>query len=711
MDSWYDKDLPAFVSVNGLRRSPPMSASISCPGCGSLPSGSSVWKEPVCGANADILDWAEKALRMNSKRIALEYLFEAAVKTSKCQDDMLRLVNDVTGEVQEVEVGKMFQASDATYLSWSFLYALARAAKRFDVTPVASVRGGFSASPAALIAVFKQYDLSVTHPKKMLVRKIVQAQEVANRLIKSLYAYNSVTDKYDAQAAGHIGHAFPQMDKNFIQSFKKAWLDGLLVAKHMQNHKKGKAETAGELWKVQTPPSFKTRRDETDRKRANEQLLNPVVINEKNFRAMVSDMIAVVFEGVKHWDTIEIPYIENEKTEGLKNRDRFNTALCLLQLGIGSRSRGIIAVNQIEQFDLPVLGGNGVLKALEHHNALRVKFLTKDQPFEWKTYKTFKKMSEIDSDFTMLDAAQVVKNEGYDVIDKPLQYYLFDPVLHAATRGQTIESSDCYAYLIHHPREVYMQLLKTCRDYIYKKHKSTVSWEQYKTGGRDIWVVSAKDRLSSHMGVVYRSIYPGMLTACEKYLKRDDLNMDSYGTHELRRLYVCYSYEFFGRGITKEIAYAQYVLNHASLSSTVFYTTLHFNMYLRGGPDEQANERESMIAHIASVQGAVKTLKRKLEHVEQMAAIQKKHTNANVVSFMVDDEEVIVPRLEHAPRGSSRRFMIARGVLKGEELKDLGVKFTKRSLRRLGVNSLIVADVYNEVQSRNNVNVHVQERR
>jgi hypothetical protein len=66
---------------------------------------------------------------------------------------------------------------------------------------------------------------------------------------------------------------------------------------------------------------------------------------------------------------------------------------------------------------------------------------------------------------------------------------------------------------------------------------------------------------------------------------------------------------------------------------------------------------------------------------------------------MVDDAEVRVQRLDHAPSGASRRFMLARGVMKGEELKTLGVKFTKRALRRLGVNSLIVADVYDTVKS------------
>jgi hypothetical protein len=580
-DNWYSEDFPAFSSTNGVRKSPPMGSGIRIDNCIGVRPGMDKWHEPVLDEGADFLDWVEKTLRLNSRVMADEYHFEAVVKMTTSPKDRVTLIHHTTADEIHVNVDTIFQRSSSTYVSWSFLYVLSRAAIRFKLKPVALGQGGFSAAPAALIALFKEYDRTINAvAKKKLEKKLVQAQRVANLFIKNVYRYNKKKDKYDADAYGYIGKAFVGLDKNFIQSFKKAWSCGCMMEKFTKSVKRGRTEVTDQLWKVTTPPLFKQMREDIQSKRATHQILNPVVIKEKNFRSVVSGMIEVVFGTVSVWDQIEIPYIvDTDGKDDAIQRERFNTALCLLQLGIGSRSRGIIAVNQIEQLDSVVACDLALMNSLDIHSALRVKYMTKDKPLEWKLYKTYKRASEFDSDYTRKDAVDAVNSAScVDFIDKPFQYYLFDPVLHGASMGVVVDPDRCYHSENKHPREIYMQLFKTCRDYVHAKHINTVRWEQYSTGGRDIWVVSECDRLSSGMHLIFRSIYPGMKLICQKYLKHPDLHMDSFSTHELRRLYVCYSFEFFGRGNTKEIAYAQYVLRHSSLTSTVFYTTLQFDM-------------------------------------------------------------------------------------------------------------------------------------
>jgi hypothetical protein len=697
VDKWYTKEYPAFVSTNGNRQSPPMGTSLDCVGGGFTGSGVGDWIEPPDTKGSDFLDWMQKALRLNKHLMASEYEFEASVKACCKQSDIIRICNMGTDQETTLRVDQIFQKSDVTYGSWSFLYALSRAAVRFGLGDLKLDSGGFSAAPAALVSAFKIYDKKFSvNSSPALEKKLLQSQDVANKFIMCLYNYNCRKTEYRAQASGSIGHSYLGLDKNFIQSFKKAWCDGRMMKAYTRLNKRGKTDVASEMWRVVMPPLFKQLRLDIETRRATQQMLNPVRINEKNFRRVVSDMIDFVFTGTDKWDEVEVNYtVDEHGVEDVGERDRFNVALCLLQLGIGSRSRGIIAVNQIEQLDVPVVGELALMRSLDPRASLRVKYLTKDKPVEWKAFKTFKRLSEFDSDFTLFDAVQLVHTESeVDVIDKPFQYYLFDPLSHYAAQGITLASHTVYAGRNHHPREIYMQLLHTCRNYVHDKHPETVKWETYKTGGREIWVVSKHDRLSENLSKVYRSIYPGMKAVCERYLKRPELCMESFGTHELRRLYVCYSYEFFGRGKTKEIAYAQYVLRHVSLTSTVYYTTMQFEMFLAGGCRDEIKAREDMIATLAFVEDAVVNLKRKVLDVEQDAFDQAKRLRTEGIAFVVDGREVLVDRLPHAKKGISRDFLVARGTLKGEELKGLGVKVTKRGLRLLGVNNLIVDDVY-----------------
>ena len=73
-----------------------------------------------------------------------------------------------------------------------------------------------------------------------------------------------------------------------------------------------------------------------------------------------------------------------------------------------------------------------------------------------KEYKTFKKMSGLDSGFSKRHAKRVVAQDVTDnVIVKPLQYYLFDPIVHGAAKGVKVSAATCYSKKgAGHPRDV-----------------------------------------------------------------------------------------------------------------------------------------------------------------------------------------------------------------------------------------------------------------
>jgi hypothetical protein len=58
-----------------------------------------------------------------------------------------------------------------------------------------------------------------------------------------------------------------------------------------------------------------------------------------------------------------------------------------------------------------------------------------------------------------------------------------------------------------------------------------------------------------------------------------------------------------------------------------------------------------------------------------------------------------IERLPHAGHGMSRGEHVSRGVVKGREMLDRGIVISKNALRKVGVNSLIVSDVYDTLVS------------
>lgn len=602
---WYGDFAPILQHTTVcVRQSPPFNSILSCGGCTTIKSETFAWKQPRILTGDDFLDWLEKTVLLNADRIALEFLFESEVKNSRLLNASgVHVTDPVSGVSVELERDMLFKKTGVTYHSWSLLYQLIDAVNTWKIKAPVFYQGVIPSALAYVIAVFVAYDSKVdtTVSSLVLYKKLAQSQRVCDLLVKALYGFNVETGMYSVRSDGPVGIAFPRVDMNFIATFKKKWINSRMMKACVEFGLGSVCSITDDIWAVATPPMFKAHRDTLTYTRGKYKVGNPVSVRESAFRQVVSGMIDVVFDGVAVWDTIQIPY-----TLGVNGREfettrlRFYTALCLLQLGIGSRSRGIIGVNKIEQLDTPVLSGVQFLRSLDQRELLGVTNLTKSQPEDRLAHKMHKKMSKIDGDFDMSDAVQVV-DDSKTTINKPVQWYLFDPVQHFALKGLEVDPAPFYGGRRGHGRDVYMQLLKTCRDYIHSKYPTLVKWDRYHTGGRDIWVVDEVDRLSPQMDRLWTSVYNGMKLTSMKYLSNPILGLNPSGTHEMRRLYVCYSFEKFARGMMKEIAYAQYVLQHVSIQTSVLYTTVDFVMGLDQNP----------IMDVKALDEYIKTLKRK----------------------------------------------------------------------------------------------------
>ena len=399
-----------------------------------------------------------------------------------------------------------------------------------------------------------------------------------------------------------------------------------------------------------------------------------------------------------------------------------STALCLLQLGIGSRSRGIMAVNQIEVLDesLKSIEQDGVVSIVEelgkeaatirqtminsvHRDSiLRVRNITKDRTADNKAAKKVKYTQNIDQDYKLSDAEKEVEYEAAGrLIDKPFQYYLFDPLsFYPDDKAIGLAKYSSTDPRKQKPRELYIQLLKEVRECIYSWDKERnkldpITWTTYETLGRKIYIVSAKDRLSESTTDLSQSIYSSMYKdACDYWLRGSNAGFKVFTTHELRRAYVCYSYQYFGYQTTKEIGYAQYVLRHKSVLSTVNYTSLNFRMFLGHGMSDAKKVHNDMLDKLGAVEKKMEELEQRLKDVGGSPPAKKQkivRSHEERVSVKnTKGELVLLDRLPRATRNTGQDELIEQRVAEIKtqmKLNEIDV-FSKRALIRLGVRGL-----------------------
>ena len=223
-------------------------------------------------------------------------------------------------------------------------------------------------------------------------------------------------------------------------------------------------------------------------------------------------------------------------------------------------------------------------------------------------------------------------------------------------------------------------------------------------------MVKETDTASAAMTQLFNSVYNVVKKKCVSWLSTIP-NLQDTTTHMLRRMYVCYSYQFFGRGRLKEIGYAQYVLHHKSIESSIFYTTMQFNMALDGrlGVDEERyNEAIEQIEKAKSqlfemkddVKQQLRRLREKSDEVELVLDMgPRKRLKREVELKRVDGTSVMYTKKPREVRKSSREVKVANGVTEAKKLQDDGFLMTRVNLTKAGINANIVRDVLDKVLS------------
>jgi hypothetical protein len=359
----------------------------------------------------------------------------------------------------------------------------------------------------------------------------------------------------------------------------------------------------------------KSVRASTKAKRQEMLNLTPKRISEARVWDVANEFIQTVFppgyEGA--WDA---------EYNGVKNANTLAAALCLIQMCIGSRSRGVVAVNIFSMYDKsnskPGDGDEAIRLFNDKQHLVTVDRITKEKlksiELAARLTNTFndgdkdkltKALAAMEDGDDMTDAKKTMHKSTEDVqhrqeddalqrrITKPLQYYFFDPMSYSyiaeKKEDRLLKWSDPDP-ITHDPRRVFCRLVeyvrKTIKDEWEKKSKkSTLKWSEHDMGfGIKHIAVSReseadnKGELNQLAGTYNRIMNIAVKNAFKKtkYLPDDQLNR--IGTHELRRLYVCYSYQMFGAETMKEVAYARAVLNHESFEATLFYTSIQVVM-------------------------------------------------------------------------------------------------------------------------------------
>ena len=351
---------------------------------------------------------------------------------------------------------------------------------------------------------------------------------------------------------------------------------------------------------------------------------------------------------------------------------------------------------------------------------MRVGRITKNKNEDLQTANLYASRARFDEEFTEEKARKIVKGEREAfVVDKPMQYYFFDQ--NTVKKEATGPVSE--------PREVFLQLLKVVRECVkhisekgllrqeanwvvknpgQKNKMPRVEWESYMSAKRKIFMVKETDTASAAMTQLFNSVYNVVKKKCVGWLKTIP-NVQDTTTHMLRRMYVCYSYQFFGRGRVKEIGYAQYVLKHKSVESSIFYTTMQFNMALDGrlGVDEeryneaieQIEKAKSELVEIKDdVKRQLRRLREKSDEVELVLDMgARKRVKREVELKRVDGTTVMYTKKPREVRKSSREVKVANGVTEAKKLQDDGFLMTRVNLTKAGINVDIVRDVLDKV--------------
>lgn len=363
--------------------------------------------------------------------------------------------------------------------------------------------------------------------------------------------------------------------------------------------------------------------------RKQEAVQRPTKMKEVDVWRVAEGFARVAFAGTKKWDKFTFQF-EGKGRARECDTTKIAAAVSLLQLCIGSRSLGIHAVNRIDVVEHVVVadatrvgGEEGPDYSASVQQLLVVSQLTKEKGLAKQALDASK-----EEDITFEEAEMIVAdNIDRKAVTKPFQFYLLDPLNYEFCGGKREDrlekwsdetNMDC--------RLVFFSLLQAVRKCIkegahaisggkmwWKPHSVTVGDRKFKYWAVDMQATregAGGEDLTSVTQFYYRHQNKLVADVFEKVMGLKE------STHQLRRLYVCYSYQWFAADRMKEIAYARAVLMHSSFDTAMFYMRVQIQLAVGGGiPPTKLESIKFATKMKEMVDEERKSLKRKFEEM------------------------------------------------------------------------------------------------
>ena len=316
-------------------------------------------------------------------------------------------------------------------------------------------------------------------------------------------------------------------------------------------------------------------------------------------------------------------------------------------------------------------------------------------------------------------------------ITKPFQYYFFDPLSKSsqfmgdATNEEKLSrlSEDAQDRINESPRLCFFRLLEVFRKLV---RAYGLAWSTTQNNWKNIqWdVVGAGDYEHEHLAVSDEFVHSATFDRLKDDLRHTQGKIVSNAfshlgpdipkkTHELRRLYACYSYQFFGARTMKEMAYSQRVLGHRNLETSAFYTSLQIQLIPGTGVCGKTYKGgdyavEFMETVKAQVDAYIKTIPRAANIAQD---IDSQDDNDDLIVTEDDDDDIFellgkdedwkyggIARFKPAKGGEwygmSKQQMVAKRIERSvdaiEQIRQNNVVPTRNMLKRLGETDSVI---------------------
>ena len=442
----------------------------------------------------------------------------------------------------------------------------------------------------------------------------------------------------------------------------------------------------------QTPEAMAmTKKIADDRLRRTLQM--PNIVHESSLNDAFYRLLLIIYKG-QHTNSTEVPNfavpLGDVGTFDPNNKEdtrRCTAALLLCQVAVGSRARGIIAVNQIEKANFHLadeqLGDNK--EALQRAYAsfldvlITVHRLTKSKNPQTQAildYLVSKKNEDIED---KMEVEEGETDEQYDkIITKPLLYQLFwlpwfhrlDPVRlldaqYAIPGGTTGDI-----------RNVFFDLLRSVRERVLKGPEAA----EAKIQPKDVGYFGTKNQLSisdktkdSQAVTFLVKAWVARMNRMVKDIFPPGVNT---GTHDMRRLYVAYGYELFAKNTMKEVGWTNRVLAHDSIEVSNVYTSLKI---VNGVPAEKLTDLDAIRKQIQGLTDDIKRLR------TEYHTWNETRKGVPVTLTNLFGEQVTIEKLPRSKRSATLDDKLDRGLQAARSLYDRGVPISSVNLVALGV--------------------------